>query len=160
MATSPLIKSFFGGFTALALWVSAVTLSATAFPVIVANAQATKSADFPRFDSRNEPIQQVRAGAAQVSRNDRIVIVVWGGTEDMQKEAYRAVLDLYDQGVPVGFILGPDHDGNRNNALIQIYAASRVQAGASIFINTTNVRQVVVEAAVKIHDDFNNLNNQ
>lgn len=83
------------------------------------NVQATP-VTFQTSDARNISVRGVQAGAAEASR-DKIAIIVWGGSRELQQQAYNAALDLRDQGVPLAFIVGPSQMPNNNAVIIEIY---------------------------------------
>jgi len=84
-----------------------------------ANVQAQPVA-FQTSDARDVSVRGVQAGAAEASR-DKIAIVVWGGSRELQQQAYNAALDLRDQGIPLAFIVGPSQLPTENAAMIEIY---------------------------------------
>ncbi|UBS31544.1 hypothetical protein LBX01_08435 [Altererythrobacter sp. N1] len=90
-----------------------------------ANVQATP-VTFQTSDARNISVRGVQAGAAEASR-DKIAIIVWGGSRELQQQAYNAALDLRDQGIPLAFIVGPDLNGYTEDADFQVYARSLPQ---------------------------------
>lgn len=132
---SALTKGIFGKFAApIALGIGA---AATAFipaagiaqtmqaQPAAANANVQQVA-FQTLDGSSRSVRFVQAGAAEASR-DKIAIVVWGGSRELQQQAYNAALDLRDQGVPLAFIIGPDLNGYTEDADFQVYARSLPQ---------------------------------
>lgn len=83
------------------------------------NVQATP-VSFQTFDDRSRSADFVRTGAAVASR-DKIAIIVWGGSVDLQRQAFAAAQDLRDQGVPLAFIVGPSRLPYDNVVVIDIY---------------------------------------
>ncbi|MGE4314201.1 MAG: hypothetical protein AB7E85_08025 [Pseudobdellovibrionaceae bacterium] len=76
---------------------------------------------FQTLDGSRRSEDFVRTGAAMASR-DKIAIIVWGGSADLQRQAYAAAEDLRDQGIPLAFIVGPDLNGYTEDANFQVYA--------------------------------------
>lgn len=75
-------------------------------------------------DAQSETINDAQILAAAASR-DKVAIVVWGGNQIIQQEAYNAALDLVDMGIPTAFVHAPDRNGLNGDATFQIYAASK-----------------------------------
>lgn len=148
---SALTKGIFGKFAApIALGIGA---AATAFipaagiaqtmqaQPAAANANVQQVA-FQTLDGSSRSVRFVQAGAAEASR-DKIAIVVWGGSRELQQQAYNAALDLRDQGVPLAFIIGPDLNGYTEDANFQVYARSLPQfEGDGANIGGANVAMV------------------
>lgn len=84
------------------------------------NVQQASAVSFQTFDDRSRSADFVRTGAAVASR-DKIAIIVWGGSVDLQRQAYAAAQDLRDQGVPLAFIVGPSRLPYDNVVVIDIY---------------------------------------
>lgn len=131
-----------------AIIASALTTTSICLPTSAIYAQEATS--FPQWDDSDKGVRLVRAGAAQASR-DRLAIVVWGGTAEIQRAAYRGALDLHDEGVPLSFILGPDHDGNTDDALIDVYVLGRPGASMVVWADTPNTRTELVEGGRKMY---------
>lgn len=132
---SALTKGIFGKYAApIALGIGA---AATAFIPAAGIAQTmqaqpaaananVRQVAFQTLDGSSRSVRFVQAGAAEASR-DKIAIVVWGGSRELQQQAYNAALDLRDQGIPLAFIIGPDLNGYTEDANFQVYARSLPQ---------------------------------
>lgn len=122
-----------------ALALGALT-SSVAMPFAAANAQETAVAAQVAANSNIRPAavstltvqyvdatRETRDGVgrfAAAASNNKVAIVVWGGTRAIQQEAYNAALDLVDMGIPTAFVLAPDDNGLDGDAVMQVYAAS------------------------------------
>ena len=98
---------------------------------------------FATFNDTDQSISFVEEGAAAAS-SDKIAIVVFSGNRELQREAYRAALQLRDEGVPLALILGPSLDPTNSSASIQVYAQSVPVfdgSGAIIGINNSDMVQ-------------------
>lgn len=86
--------------------------------------------------------------AANASR-DKVAIVVWGGNRTIQQEAYNAALDLIDMGIPVAYVLAPDHNSLDGDAVMQVYAASTPRHDSHVGTNSAaDVREYMRDASV------------
>lgn len=125
------------GATATSTETAAATSSATA-------AQAPKLA-VQYVGAQDLSLDGAQFVAANASR-DKVAIVVWGGNRTIQQEAYNAALDLIDMGIPVAYVLAPDHNSLDGDAVMQVYAASTPRSDAHWGLNNAD----------KVRDDIRN----
>ena len=85
------------------------------------NVQQVTPISWQTFDDRGREARFVQTRAAIASK-DKIAIIVWGGSVDLQRQAFAAAQDLRDQGIPLAFIVGPDLNGVDADANFQVYA--------------------------------------
>lgn len=100
---------------------------------------------FATFNDTSESIEFVQTRSAMASAN-RVAIVVWSGNSVLQREAYRAALQLRDDRIPVALILGPSLDPTNSSASIQVYAEGvPVFDGTGAIIGSNNADMVQPE---------------
>ena len=97
-------------------------------------------------DATSETIGGARGFAAAAS-HDKIAIVVWGGNQTIQQEAYNAARDLVGAGIPTAFVLAPDHNGSDAEAVMQVYAASTPRTDAAFGTNYAGEVRVTMREA-------------
>lgn len=121
--------------------------------VPVANASisstAPKAMAEPHFVNASTWTENDASLAAAAASVDKVAIVVWGGSKQLQYEAFLAAQDLVNAGVPTAFVLAPDHNSTPNDAVFQVYAKSAPQGEDShIGVNHTDlVRSAMYEHA-------------
>lgn len=141
MTVSSLKGSLSDGFTALALGVSAIALSATAFPITTANAQAQLSNQVPAVNMKADDIEAALRMANYRSKNG-VSILVYGGNRELCREVFNAAQDLYRENVPVSVIFGPEPDQNLNETHLLIIINERLVADGLLYnSDIENVKQ-------------------
>lgn len=136
------LRPLFRGLTGVAL-ASAMTLpvlaqdAANDAPVMNASVSTTTMTKPQVVNASGETMNDARILAAAASRN-KVAIVVWGGTKELQFEAYKAAQDMVNEGIPTALVVAPDHNTTPQDAIFQIYAKSAPQ-GEDSHIGTDHV---------------------
>ena len=95
-------------------------------PVVLSMAMMTASVpafagkDFIKKDFREETTEVVQLLGQDLS-HDKLTFVVHGGENVLLLAAYRVAQRLDDEGVPVAFLLAPDHDGIPESSHVDFY---------------------------------------
>lgn len=138
-----LLKPVFQTLTAAAMAGSLLAFPAAAQDAANTNAPVVKTSATVAPAAMTKPqyvgvsdwtINDARLAAENVSHN-KVAIVVWGGTQELQLEAYKAAQDLVNEGVPVAFVLAPDHNTLPEDAVFQVYAKSAPISEGQYFMN-------------------------
>jgi len=140
------LRPLFRGLTGVAL-AGAMALPAIAnddandAPVIEASVSVEAPAKMtkPQYvGAAHETPNDARILAAAASR-DKVAIVVWGGTKELQLEAYKAAQQLVNEGIPVAFVLAPDSNGFTADAFFQTYAMSKPYGEATYGVDNAHL---------------------
>ena len=85
-----------------------------------ASLPALAGTDFTKKDLRAEETEVVQLVGQRLS-HENLTFVVHGGENVLLLAAYRVAQRLDDEGVPVAFLLAPDHDGLKHTSHIDFY---------------------------------------
>ena len=94
-----------------------------------ASIPAMAGKDFLKKDYRTETTEVVQLLGQDLS-HDKLTFVVHGGENVLLLAAYRVAQRLDDEGVPVAFLLAPDHDGVSGTSYVDFYTKGGTKYGA------------------------------
>ena len=117
-----------------------ISMLFSAFGLVTSSLAQEAAADVQQvqmLDARERPQRDAR-GLAAIASRDKVAIVVWGGNRAIQQEAYFAARDLAGAGIPVAFLVGPDHNSLDGDAVMQVYAASAPRSDAHWGLNNAD----------------------
>ncbi len=144
---SPINRTFKNAATSLGL-------TALAFMLGVSPAMAGK--DFFKKDCRAKTTEFCQIAGQRLS-HDKLTFVVHGGERKLQRIAYEVAQRLDDEGVPVAFLLAPDHDEDLTSTVVEFYTQGGTKYNSMIFSenNMDSVKQNMYVHAMKAYlEDF------
>lgn len=144
------MKEFFTK-TALPYVLTAAMMSA-AFPAMAGK-------DFIKEDLRNEKREVVQLLGQRLS-DDKLTLVVYGGTRNLMMAPYNVAQRLDDEGIPVAFLLAPEHDDNEDTAHVDFYTKGATKYFVLGFSNgdMASFEQSLYEQAIKAYEEgFGNI---
>jgi len=84
--------------------------------------------DFIKKDLSDRTTEVVQLVGEKLSF-DNLAFVVHGGNRNLQMAAYRVAQCLDDEGIPIAFLLAPDHDKNEDSTHVDFYTKGGTQYG-------------------------------
>jgi len=112
--------------------------------------------DFIKKDLSDRSKEVVQVVGQRLSKNN-LTFVVYGGNRELQMAAYRVAQRLDDEGIPIAFLLAPDHDKNEDSTHVDFYTKGGTQYGVIGFSNgdMKSFENSMHELAMKaVRDDF------
>ncbi len=110
--------------------------------------------EFVKQDLRGETTEVVQLLGQRLS-DDKLTFVVHGGNRDLMMAPYRVAQRLDDQGVPVAFLLAPEHDNNLDTTHVDFYSNGGTKYFVIGFSNGDMVsfEQSLYEQAMKAYQE-------
>ena len=132
---------------------TAIGLSLTAAMMSVA-LPAMAGKDFIKEDLRTETREVVQLLGQRLS-DDKLTLVVYGGTRNLMMAPYNVAQRLDDEGIPVAFLLAPEHDDNIDTAHVDFYTKGSTKYGLLAFSNgdMASFEQSLYEQAMKAYEE-------
>lgn len=122
-----------------------------------ASMPAMAGKDFLKKDYRTETTEVVQLLGQDLS-HDKLTFVVHGGENVSLLAAYRVAQRLDDEGVPIAFLLAPDHDGWPESSYVQFYTKGGTQYGTIAAVgeggDTTDFEQKMYDQALKAYRQY------
>ena len=132
-------------------------------PIVLSMAMMTASVpafagkDFIKKDFRDRSTTAVQLVGQELSA-DKLTFVVHGGENVSLLAAYRVAQRLDDEGVPIAFLLAPDHDGWPESSYVQFYTKGGTQYGTIAAVgeggDTTDFEQKMYDQALKAYRQY------
>jgi len=144
----PVFKSLTGVALATAMAMPALAQDAANDAPVVNASVATTTMTKPQFVNVSDwNIGDARVAAAAAS-SDKVAIVVWGGTKELQYEAFLAAQDLVNEGIPAAFVIAPDTNGHTADAYFEVFAKSAPKGDSTFGVKNAHlVRQDMYDGA-------------
>jgi len=87
-------------------------------------AASTAGQTRPQFMFKNagNDSEDIAITASKIASTDRVTVIIWGGTPEMQREVFQATQEFMSNGSRVGLVIGPDRNNYAGDAEIEIYS--------------------------------------
>lgn len=93
----------------------------TASASVSCTAQPQQRPQFIFTDARDNT-EEFSTLASRLSSADRVTVIIWGGSPDMQREVFQATQEFMNNGNKVGLVIAQDRNGYSEDAEIEIYS--------------------------------------
>jgi len=120
------------------------------------SAPAMAGSDFLKKDLRDRSTELAQVVGQRLSA-DKLTFVVHGGNKKLMGAAYHVAQRLDEEGVPVAFLLAPDHDNNLKTSHVDFYSKGGTQYGTIGFSNgdmKSFENSMYKQAMNAVRDDF------
>ena len=123
-----------------------------------ASLPALAGTDFFKKDCRDQTTTVCQLAGEKLS-HESLTFVVHGGENVLLLAAYRVAQRLDDEGVPIAFLLAPDHDGLPHTSHIDFYTKggtdySTIGLGGAETKDTRDFEQGLYEQALKAYREY------
>ena len=120
-----------------------------------ASLPALAGTDFFKKDCRDQTTTVCQLAGEKLS-HESLTFVVHGGENVLLLAAYRVAQRLDDEGVPIAFLLAPDHDGLPESSYVEFYTKGGTQYG-TVGIgggDSTEFEQKMYNQALKAYREY------